>query len=324
VTIKLLNLESFSKSDRYILTEGKYERNVIYVLDSTPPRYYMYYRSQQMAENKVLLTRNLEIAGVTESEFEIFLMRMQTYRESLEVAELRVVYPSVTEEQIDHALRRAIKRMHLLDPNESILLSLVNGVTKQQLMEEYHFTFEQINSAVINLQNNIQYYCFSEYEKKYLCDRVNGLTKGTVKFLYTNTMFAKQYGIPETLLSGIIDNVVMSNPNLTDDEKNFVRHYMNYRDSRFSSSEENEQAYSIIEKIIHDYCAAKEKFFEELVETARKNNPKFNMDDISLPEEYGCQIIEACRRLGIRRLPRPNRPKVVLDRRKRLKDYLDD
>jgi len=324
LTIKLLNLEHYSESDRYVLMEGNHKPNTIYVWDSTPPHYYRYYQSLQIAGDEVLLQRDLEINGVSESEFKIFCMRMQTYREATDVSELQTAYPSVTAEQIERSLFRAIIRMRLREPNESILLSLATGVTKRQLMDEGNYSLKQIDVAITHLQNCIHYYCFSEYEKRFLYDRVNGLDKGRPEFLYTNKTFSEQFGIPITLLENVINNVITRNSELPGEEKIFIRQYMNCEEPFCSSIDEQARAHSIIEKIIHNHNEERQSFFEELVSTSQKNNTRFSLDLIPLPKEYDYEIRKACSRLGIRWQPEYKKPRCSLKKRKRLADYLDD
>lgn len=320
--IKVLNpREYIAVSDGAYIAPQEFS-DELYVVESDVPRYYRYYKSLQKTNLSARLTKDLEFSGICDSEMKIFIERTRCFREPMDISELQKEFPTVSGDQIEYSLCRAIIRMDMKDPDKSILLSLVAGSSKRELMKRDRYTLDEINLAEGALHTRIQHYCFSEYEKKYLVARVESLYNGQVEFLYTTGTFCKRYAISEDLIKRIVSQIIQKQSRLTSEEKDFMTSFLNERDYSEISGDDKTKAEEIAKKIIKNHRAEKDHFFEELALKLEKNK-QFDLTATGLPNEYSYEIQNACRRLGIDTTTWRKACSGIC-RSKKLRDYLEE
>ncbi len=275
-------------------------------------------------EKRIMMRSPIIEGNLSEEEFELFQERVSCFREAVSLAEICKKYPDMSEENIVKASLRALERMQLQEDEKVIARKFLSGnISKKQLIEE-GYSLTEIEKALQKLSNALEYYAYSEYEKRVLRERGNTINAGPIEVLYSVDSFAEKYDISPEVIT-LLDMKILSNQKvLSQDEKEKMGKFLLCEEEYLKSYEDKALMNQLSNKIVEYFQETKKKLYldlaTKLIEKKMSNTEIF---EFCVENDYNYSTLCEEYKKMYKKTPEYKEKQRQL-RKERLRRYLDE
>lgn len=212
--------------------------------------------SVRPSEGKVIAARLPKFNSVNDCQLQVFILCTSIIHEIAPPDRVCEKY-SITPEKLTEAMEKATNRVMLSDYERELVTDLyIRGIPKRTLITKHNQSSFNINSM---LSSQIRHFCRSEYEKRFLTDRIeNDFNSGESFFVGISTA-SHILGVPESFAEAAICDVLDYQHSVKRDKLAFVKNII-FGERDFSALTEDEKnMFSSLTSDIVSFFREKEK-----------------------------------------------------------------
>lgn len=220
--------------------------------------------SVYVSNGKTIASKLPTFNSVTDCQLQVFILCSTVIHEIASPDRVCEKY-SITPQKLTEALERAINRIMLSDYERELVTALyLHNVPKRELITKYNLSSFNINNM---LSTQIKYFCRSEYEKRFLTDRIENDFKSGESFFIGLSAASQIMEIPESFAHEAIQTVFDHQHVVRRDKLKFVESVI-FGETDFSglTDSEKEDFNTLINKIINFYREKEKSVYNHLAD----------------------------------------------------------